>query len=852
MWYVLFMNGIPELKMGEKDYKLRYKFKLGFSLVILMLLSIIIAACGDSPTATSVATTNVTTAAATTTVAKTPAASATTTAASTTTAVAKTTSATTAVATTAAATRPAPDPAGKAEPELLEIITTYSKTSGTADEKLKAATDFASSIDVIDESHELYFELTLTKGANEQPVTDLLKAMGGTVEDVADAGGVKIALVTVQVKQFVTYTQPTTGDNFIRALGSLKEVSLINLPVDESTQELRSLPSNLDALTMLATTSKNEGVKAMGVDTWHAAGFNGTGVKIGIIDSGYQFADQLKTQGFLPNDFQVMDFAQKLLSENSLDNGVHGSAVSEIIYSVAPGAKLFPTSIKGTGAEFSEAIDYLVSQQVDIISISMGNNSSSEDGNSPLSKKVEQVRKDKGILFFLASGNEGTEHYGGKFNPDSNGYHQWQPGITRMALGNPTANPLASNVIMRWDQFLDGGPNPTATDLDLIIEDAQGKVLASSESDQRERQPLEHLSLNLPANTLLYIRAKLKAGTPAPTKPFNLHVFLTGGLSPQILTPTQTVGSQADSRGAIAVGAIDPPEGNEIGSYSSQGPLSDGRNKPDISGPAGVSSAAYQAKGQAEARFPGTSAATPNVSSMTAVLKSANLTLTPDELTQVLFESAIKPTGSSSSGPDPVYGYGKASLSNLTPGSVKPKGTLQQPTPNLDPQFQYKNPNYLPAPTADTPGSAPATTAAVGGTPTINTIEVDPAVQATLVLKAGTVTSSLVQVSTYDAETLFPSLEKALLAQGYKFALPGNTKPLKQSVFTIALYTLAGSPDILLQAIDLPEDPSTLLTMSNYPGMSPEAYQKYMGQLKGQKTILVVFYGSDLAKNFGG
>ncbi len=264
-----------------------------------------------------------------------------------------------------------------------------------------------------------------------------------------------------------------------------------------------------------------------------------------------------------------------------------------------------------------------VEQKVDIISISMGNNASSEDGNGRLSKKVEQVRKDKGILFFLAAGNEGTEHYGGQYNPDPVGYHQWQPGITLMAIGNPTNDPLKSTVILRWDQFLDGGLNPDATDLDLIIEDAQGEVLEISDTDQRVREPHEFLPLNIPPNTLLYIRAKLKPGTPPPTRPFNLHVFVTGGLSPQIYTPTQTIDSQADSRGAIAVGAVDPPEGNETGSYSSQGPLSDGRIKPEISGPAGVDSSAYMAKnGGAEGKFPATSAATPNVSALTAVIKS--------------------------------------------------------------------------------------------------------------------------------------------------------------------------------------------------------------------------------------
>ncbi len=850
------------------------KKSLSLPLAVLVVLGIVLTACGDSATpipattaapkpTTAVATTAAPTTAAVTTAAPTTVAA--TTAAPTTaatTAAPTTIAATTAAPTTAAAAPTTPaktgqvnivplDPLKKADPDLVSVINTYNRTAGTPDLKLKVATDLAEQIGIIDESHDVYFEMLLTKGADQKVIGDKLKALGGTLADVVDAGGTKIALATVPIQQFVTYSNPKTKDNFLRELALLKEVVEINLPIAEEPQELRAFPKTLDALVGLAQAAKNEGVKIMGVDKWHAAGINGKGVTIGIIDGGYMFTDQLKTQGFLPNDFVVMDFAKKILNENSLDNGVHGSAVAEIIFSVAPGAKIVATSIKGSGAEFAEAIDYLVEQKVDIISISMGNNSSSEDGNSPLSKKIEQVRKDKGILFFLAAGNEGTEHYGGKFTPDANGFHQWQPGITRLALGNPTDNPLASNVILRWDQFLDGGVNPDATDLDLTIEDEQGKVLATSDGDQRARTPNEILQLNIPAKALFFIRARQKPGTAAPTKPFNVHVFLTGGLSPQLFTPTQTVGSQADSRGAIAVGAVDPPDGNGIGNYSSQGPLSDGRIKPEVSGPAGVASASYLAKG-GDGKFTGTSAATPNVSALAAVMKSSNLTLTADELTALVFESATKPTGVTTTGADPVFGYGKVSLVNIAPGPLKPKGSPQAAPLNPNPDFKYQSPTYLPAPAADKPGTAPA--APPAAVPPLTKIELDPTIAAGIAkgLKAGTVSSVEVFILNGTVDANLASLEASLLGRGYVFSLPGNTKAVKSGASTVALYSKPGEADILVNLQDLPDDPATVITAAAFPDVAPDVLQKYIAQLKGQKAAMIVFAGTELAKNFGG
>ncbi len=707
-------------------------------LTALMLVLLPLTACGDSPTATPVPTTAAaTTAPATTTAATTIAATtAATTVVATTTVPVTTTAATTAAATTSKAastptavrtvplmatvgrapvptaapttpsanpttpaqprpTLPPPDPSSKADPLLVSIISLYTKTQGTDDQKLKAARDFAIDIEaLIEDQDEIALDIEVASTADIKPVSDKIVAMGGSVDDTEEIVGTHLLLASVPLKIFVTYANPTTKDNFLRDLGGTAGVKLINLPFAEDTKELKGLPNNIDALRALFQANKNQGVKVMGADKWQAVGITGKGVTVGIIDSGYRFHQQLRGTA-LPVDFKVEDFSQKLLKEDSIEKSVHGTAVAEIIYSVASDAKLIATSISGTDAEFSEAIDYLVAQKVDFISVSMGNNSEAEDGQSALSKKVEEVNKQTGIVFFMASGNEGQEHYAGIFAPDVRGSHQWIPKVDRMAIGNPTDQPLPSTVLLRWDQWLNGGVNPQATDFDLVIEDASGAVLFVSDADQRSRPPLEAARLNIPPKALIYIKVRVKDGTPMPEKPVRLHIFVTGGIPPQFLTPVMTVGTSADSKGAIAVGSIDPPDGDLIATYSSQGPLSDGRLKPEIVAPGGVNSAAYEANGGSV--FNGTSAATPQVSGLAALIKSGNLTLTPAEVVQILLENAKAPAGAQL--PNSVYGYGRADVSNLPPGPVKPKGSLAPlPAPNLNPPLPLDIVTGYPAP----------------------------------------------------------------------------------------------------------------------------------------------------------
>jgi subtilisin family serine protease len=78
----------------------------------------------------------------------------------------------------------------------------------------------------------------------------------------------------------------------------------------------------------------------------------------------------------------------------------------------------------------------------------------------------------------------------------------------------------------------------------------------------------------------------------------------------------------------LTVGAVDSNGylSNDLERFSSQGPVASGVQKPEMSGPDGVSVQAYGARG-----FYGTSAATPVVAAMVAVVMSEDPTLSPKQ-----------------------------------------------------------------------------------------------------------------------------------------------------------------------------------------------------------------------------
>ena len=107
----------------------------------------------------------------------------------------------------------------------------------------------------------------------------------------------------------------------------------------------------------------------------------------------------------------------------------------------------------------------------------------------------------------------------------------------------------------------------------------------------------------------------------------------------------------ADADSIIAVGAVSP--NGFYASFSSVGPTSDGRIKPDVSTQGVSVSAAVPGKLLYTGSFSGTSAATPLAAGVAAMLLSAH-----PELTPVQVRNALRTTASRSSSPNDSIGWG--------------------------------------------------------------------------------------------------------------------------------------------------------------------------------------------------
>lgn len=165
----------------------------------------------------------------------------------------------------------------------------------------------------------------------------------------------------------------------------------------------------------------------------------------------------------------------------------------------------------------------------------------------------------------------------------------------------------------------------------------------------------------------------------------------------------RTIGCPADAPEALAVGATD--KSDNIASFSSRGPTSDGRIKPDVSAP-GKDIVSCRATGTNDGKaidtyylsMSGTSMACPMVSGAVAVMLEKNPDLTPAQVREIL-EKTAKRLGSGV--PNSNFGYGRISIINAIKyldGDYMPEPE-PSPTPTPSPA-----PSPTPTPTPGYPG----------------------------------------------------------------------------------------------------------------------------------------------------
>jgi hypothetical protein len=396
-----------------------------------------------------------------------------------------------------------------------------------------------------------------------------------------------------------------------------------------------------------------EGVTVTGAELWHQAGITGQGIRVGVLDLGFKDYDKLLGRG-LPEQVVAMSFVPGVEPEDS--DEVHGAAVAEIVHEMAPDAELYLAYYDGDDVSYGNALDWLISQNVQIISHSAGGVVGPMDGSDRDAALVDSIA-DMGILWVNSAGNEADVHYRGTFaDSDGDGCHEFPDGTESMGL---VAGPGGARVFLNWDDW-----TGVDQDYDLYVFDGDGTLVGASEdyqSGEAGQGPVEVVvNRSVEPETTLY--AQICAARAQRAVTFDLYV---SGYAIEFPVAEHSLVSPADARGSFSVGAVDWASG-ELVIYSSQGPTNDGRMKPDISAPTGVSSESYPAPDT----FTGTSASAPHVSGAAALVWSANPDFTAEDVKQYLIDNAIDV---SPPGPESESGYGALQLPvppGMNPGTA--------------------------------------------------------------------------------------------------------------------------------------------------------------------------------------
>ena len=418
-----------------------------------------------------------------------------------------------------------------------------------------------------------------------------------------------------------------------------------------------------DYAQLAAADAVSEGVARAEATAWHVAGLRGQGVRIAIIDGGFQgYTAKLGSE--LPANVVVKNFVDGQPDAEVDATTPHGTACAEIVYDMAPSAQLYLIKI-ATDVDLDQAVSYAIAQNVDVISTSLTFlNITPGDGTGRFAAMADRAQA-AGILWTTAAGNYRETHWSGtSTDGDNDNLHEYAPGVEVNVFGpgNGSAYQIPAGVVLspalRWDDWTE-----VRQDFRLLLLRYNGAtfdIVASANNPQTGlpgQRPTERLNYITTGGAAIYGVAIQRI---SGARPVFLNL-LTPNRELDRRVPAMSLGDLADVPGVLTVGAVTINMPFPAADYSSEGPTTGpggtadgGQRKPDIAAFAGVSTASYGTRA-----FSGTSAATPHVAGAAALISNRHPTFGPDAIRFHLEEMAVD------QGPacaDTRYGFGRLLL----------------------------------------------------------------------------------------------------------------------------------------------------------------------------------------------
>ena len=407
----------------------------------------------------------------------------------------------------------------------------------------------------------------------------------------------------------------------------------------------------------------SQGVQAHLATAWHDAGYTGQGIKVGIIDTGFEgFSGLMGAE--LPATVQARcytDIGRPTANLADCENGNdHGTIVAESLIDIAPQVDLY-IGHPVTPGDLQALADWMVSEGVSVINHSVSwSFDGPGDGNTPYSNSpLRTVGRavSGGVVWVNAAGNSARTTWFAR----APFLDQDIDGIIEFAARDETNNMTLKagdriTVQLRWDDNWGGAR--TNLNLGLWNADLAGYVALSRDPQLGGpgHNPYERIVYEAPFNGSYSVLV----GHASGSMPDWIQLTVRGVPSIQHYTKNGSIANPAESddAGMLAVGAAHWDDVHAIWPNSSRGPTPDGRVKPDVVG-ADCGATALRPLNEYNSGFCGTSQASPHVAGMAALVRQRFPGYTPAQVASYLKDNAEQ---RQSPDPNDTWGHGFATL----------------------------------------------------------------------------------------------------------------------------------------------------------------------------------------------